>query len=289
MRQPDVNILQAVIAALPDDRLRPLLLELLGATPAVPAASAPITPDAAATTTPAAAAATAKNRGGRPPGSHNKAKAVETGAAKAAALAALPGRAEMVAAVAAGKMTQAEAARRLNTTPKTVASWVERFRREQQEQEPAAASGSDQATAAPSRPPGPAGETPAQRTARLAKHAAAQRARDAVRRRLRDADRTAKAAQMGLPIEDNGDEDIARVSISAARPTLTKTGIDPDPAEAALAAKLWARAAQINPANPHRPIASEFNLNAALALDHYRSSTMPPIAPAAAARFIEAA
>jgi hypothetical protein len=284
MRQPDVNILQAVIAALPDDRLRPLLLELLGMVSAAPSADADEhkPPDAVVSTTPAPPA---KHAGGRPRGSRNKAKApaVVTGAKKAAALAALPGRAEMVAAVAAGKITQAEAARQLNTTPKTVANWVAR------EQKQAAASGSDQATAAPSRPPGPVGETPAQRTARLAKHAAAQRARDAVRRRLRDADRTAKAAQMGLPIEDNGDEDIARVSISAARPTLTKTSIEPDPAEAALAAKLWARAAQINPANPHRPIASEFNLNAALALDHYRSSTMPPIAPAAAARFIEAA
>jgi hypothetical protein len=40
MRQPNVATLQAVIAALPDDRLRPLLLELLGATPTAPVASA---------------------------------------------------------------------------------------------------------------------------------------------------------------------------------------------------------------------------------------------------------
>jgi Helix-turn-helix domain len=282
MRQPDVATLQAVIAALPDDRLRPLLLELLGAPAAAPLASAPITPDAAATITPAAAPV--KNRGGRPPGSRNKAKAVETGAAKAAALAALPGRAEMVAAVAAGKMAQAEAARQLNTTPKTVATWVKKFHREQ---EPAATSGSDQATAASSRPPGPVGESPAQRTARLAKHAAAQRARDAVRRRLRDEARAAQAAQLILPVGGNGNgEDAARLAISAARPA--KPNETDLAAEAELAARLWQAAAALRPTTPWRAVAAEFGLNAALALNHCRAGTMPPVAPAAASRFIEA-
>jgi hypothetical protein len=96
---------------------------------------------------------------------------------------------------------------------------------------------------------------------------------------------------MGLPIEGNGNggEDVARPSISAARPAAVKPN-DVDPAaEAALAAKLWARAAEMSPTSPWRPVAAEFGLNAALALNHYRSATMPPIAPAAAARFLEMA
>jgi transposase-like protein len=278
MRQP----LQILLDAIPDVALRPLVLELLqngnSATPAVPAASAPIMPDAAATTTPAAAPA--KNRSGRPPGSKNKAKApAETGAKQAAALAARPGREQLIHDVVEGKLTRAAAARQFGTTPRTVANWVAR------EQKQAAASGSDQATAAPSRPPGPVGETEAQRKARLALKAARQRERDAERRQQRDADRAAQAAQLTLPVGGNGNgDDAARPSISAARPTLTKT-IEPDPAEAALAAKLWRHAAALDPTAPWRPVTAEFGLNAALALNHYRSGTLPPVAHAAASRF----
>jgi hypothetical protein len=60
MRQPDVATLQAAIAALPDDRLRPLLLKLLGATPAVPSQDER-KPDAAENVPP-------KHAGGRPRG-----------------------------------------------------------------------------------------------------------------------------------------------------------------------------------------------------------------------------
>ena len=38
------------------------------------------------------------------------------------------GRADMVRAVVDGGLAKAEAARRFNTTPKTVAKWVARFR-----------------------------------------------------------------------------------------------------------------------------------------------------------------
>src|SRR2546430_12020405 len=40
------------------------------------------------------------------------------------------GREEMVRVVVEGGVTKAAAARRFNTTPKTVAKWVERFRKE---------------------------------------------------------------------------------------------------------------------------------------------------------------
>src|SRR5262249_56103689 len=40
------------------------------------------------------------------------------------------GREEMVCAVVDGGLTEAAAARRFNTTPKTVAKWVKRFRAE---------------------------------------------------------------------------------------------------------------------------------------------------------------
>jgi len=303
MRQPDINILHAVIAALPDDRLRPLLLELLGVVSAAPLANAPSSdehkPDAAKTTTPAPPA---KHAGGRPRGSKNK---VVTGARKAAKLAAQPGRESIVRAVANGELTQAAGARQIGCTAKTLGTWVVRYRSEQQEPAAAPTNGEGAAAHAPAaaREPapqaakpapakrlssGPAGETPAQRTERLAKHAAAQRARDAVRRQRRDAERAALADQPSLPIGGAGNgDDAARPSISAARPTLTKT-IEPDPAEAELAVRLWQAASALNPQNPWRPVASEFGLNAALALDHHRSGTLPPVAAAAITRFVEA-
>ena len=40
------------------------------------------------------------------------------------------GREEMVRAVVEGGLSKAAAARRYNTTPKTVAKWVDRFRKE---------------------------------------------------------------------------------------------------------------------------------------------------------------
>jgi transposase-like protein len=40
------------------------------------------------------------------------------------------GREEMVRVVVDGRLTNAAAGRQFNTTPKTVAKWVERFRRE---------------------------------------------------------------------------------------------------------------------------------------------------------------
>jgi transposase-like protein len=265
--------LQLVVAALPDAALRPLLLELLqnGATPTAPVASADVRPpaDAASTTTPTTRA---QHPGGRPKGSRNK----TTGAAKAAMLAAQPGREEMVADVAAGKITQAEAARRLNTTPKTVGSWVERFRRGKPK--PATASAADQTTTAPSRPPGPVGETPEQRTVRLARHAAAQRARDAEKRR-------ARAAQLPMP---NGSDGAARVAVSAAQPAPAKPG-GSIVADAALAPALWAKAAERQPTAPWKSICEEFGIPIVTAMEHCRARTMPPIAPAAAARYLEMA
>jgi transposase-like protein len=294
MRQP----LQILVDAIPDAALRPLVLELLqnGATPTAPVASAPNKPDVAETTTPAPPA---KHAGGHPRGSPNKAKAptVETGAAKAAKLAALPDREQLVRAVANGEMTQVAAARQLGCTAKTVSTWVTKFRSEQSK--PAASpeqhgqgtsgngngSAAQPAPAAPGRSAGPVAETEAQRKARLARHAARQRERDAERRRLRDAERAAQAAQLDLPVGGNGNGvDAARTSISAVRPVPAKPDVDPA-AEAALAARLWQHAAELNPTAPWRPVAAEFGLNAALALNHYRSETMPPIAAAAATRF----
>src|SRR6201989_2062233 len=112
MRQPTTTPLQLVVAALPDAALRPLLLELLGATPAAPSVSAPT--DVAATTTPAPRA---KHPGGRPRGSLNKGVMP-------------PGRERVVRAVASGAMTQAAAARELGCMPKTIATWVKRHRGE---------------------------------------------------------------------------------------------------------------------------------------------------------------
>jgi hypothetical protein len=295
MRQPDTNILQAVIAALPDDRLRPLLLELLGVVSAAPLADTDghKPTDAVVSTTPAPPA---KHAGGRPRGSPNKAKATAgaTGAAQARHLAALPGREEIIRAVIAGELTQVAGAKKIGCTAKTLGTWVTRYRSEHKPvpEQQLTPTGGEGATPAPAkRPSGPVGETPAQRAERLARHAARQRERDAERRQQRDAERAAQAAQMGLPIEGNGNGsgDAGRLAISAARPTLTKTSIEPDPAEAErLAVRLWQKASALNPQNPWRPVASEFGLNAALALDHHRSGTLPPVAAAAITRFVEA-
>jgi hypothetical protein len=305
MRQPDVATLQAIIAALPDDRLRPLLLELLGVVSAAPSADADEhKPTDAASTTPTPPAK-AKHAGGRPRGSPNKAKATAgaTGAAQARHLAALPGREEIIRAVIAGELTQVAGAKKIGCTAKTLGTWVVRYRSEQQE--PAATPTNGEGAAAhapagarepapqaakpaPAKRSGPASETEAERTARLARHAAKQRERDAERRQRRDAERAAQAAQLTLPVGGNGNgEDAARLAISAARPAAAKPNVD-SAAEAALAAKLWQHAAELNPTAPWKPIVAEFGLNAALALNHCRSGTMPPLAPAAASRFIEA-
>jgi transposase-like protein len=297
MRQP----LQILVDALPDTALRPLLLELLGVVSAAPLiASYEHKPtDATEGTTPAPPA---KHAGGRPRGSRNKAKApaVVTGARKAAKLAAQPGRESIVRAVANGELTQAAGARQIGCTAKTLGTWVVRYR---SEHKPAATptDGESAAAHAPAgarepapqaakpapakRLSGPAGETPAQRAERLAKHAARQRERDAERRQQRDAERAAQAAQMRLPISGNGNgEDAARSAISAVRPAAAKPNVDPA-AEAALAAKLWQHAAALDPTAPWRPIVQEFGINSAVAVDLYRSGSFPPIAPAAATRF----
>jgi hypothetical protein len=294
MRQP----LQILVDALPDTALRPLLLELLGVVSAAPliASDEHKPPDAAETTTPAPPA---KHAGGRPRGSRNRNKVV-TGARKAAKLAAQPGRESIVRAVAAGELTQAAGARQIGCTAKTLGTWVKLYR---SEQKPAAAPTNGESAAAhapagarepapqaaqpaPAKRSGPASETEAERTARLARHAARQRERDAERRQRRDAERTAQEAQIDLPIEGNGNgDDAARPSISAARPAAAKPN-DIDPAaEAALAAKLWRHAAALDPVSPWRPIVREFGINSAVAVDLYRSGSLPPIAPAAATRF----
>jgi hypothetical protein len=105
-----------------------------------------------------------------------------------------------------------------------------------------------------------AGETAAERTARLARHAAAQRRRDSEKRRQKRA---------------------------AARPAPARTSAEP--AETALAAKLWQRATELSPSAPWKAVAQEFGVNSALALDHFRRRSMPPVAPAAVTRFVEAA
>jgi hypothetical protein len=43
----------------------------------------------------------------------------------------------------------------------------------------------------------------------------------------------------------------------------------------------------LSPAAPWKAVVQEFGLNSALAVDHYRHRSMPPITPAAAARFLE--
>jgi hypothetical protein len=282
--------LQLVVAALPDAALRPLLLELLGAMPAAPSADADEhkPPDAVVSTTPAPPA---KHAGGRPRGSRNKSKAAATGAKKAAQLAALPGREEIIRAVIGGELTQVAGAKKTGCTAKTLSTWVTRYRSERKpvpEQQLTPTGGDGAAPAPARRPSGPASETTAQRAERLARHAAKQRERDAERRRLRDTERAAQAAQMRLPINGNGSGDAGRLAISAARPVPAKTSNDPDPAEVALAAKLWQRAAELNATAPWRPVAAEFGINVALAQNHCRSGTMPPIAPAAVIRFAEA-
>jgi hypothetical protein len=123
-----------------------------------------------------------------------------------------------------------------------------------------------------------AGETAAERTARLARHAAAQRQRDRDKRQKR-------SAQPGLPASANGNggEGAAR----AARPAPARTGAEP--AGTALAAKLWQRATELSPSAPWKAVVQEFGVNSALAVDHFRRRTMPPVAPAAVVRFVEAA
>jgi hypothetical protein len=230
MRQPDVATLQVIVAALPDDRLRPLLLELLGVTPTVPVASAdaPAPADDASTTTPTPRA---KHPGGRPPGSRNK---VMTGARAAARLASLPNREQIVRAVAAGDMTQVAAAKALQCTAKTVSTWVERYRREQQAQQHA----------------GPAAPE-----------------------------------QHGLTLPNgNGGEGAARATRPA--PAKASGSITADPA---LAPALWQKAAERQPTAPWKSICEEFGIPIVTAMEHCRARTMPPIAPAAAARFLEMA
>jgi hypothetical protein len=113
-----------------------------------------------------------------------------------------------------------------------------------------------------------AGETAAERTARLARHAAAQRQRDSEKRRQK-----LSSAQPGPPASGNG-----------------KGGTGgAETAETALATKLWQRATELSPAAPWKAVVQEFGLNSALALDHFRRGSMPPVAPAAVTRFVEAA
>jgi hypothetical protein len=127
-----------------------------------------------------------------------------------------------------------------------------------------------------------AGETAAERTARLARHAAAQRQRDGEKRRQK------RAAQPGLPARGNGKggEGAAR----AARPAPARTSAEPaETAETALAAKLWQRATTLSPSAPWKTVVQEFGINSALALDHFRRGSIPPVAHAAVTRFVEAA
>ena len=103
-----------------------------------------------------------------------------------------------------------------------------------------------------------AGETAAERTARLARHAAAQRQRDGEKRRQK---------------------------LSSA----SGNGTSAEPAETALAAKLWQRATTLSPSAPWKAVVQEFGVNSALALDHFRRRSLPPVAHAAVTRFVEAA
>jgi hypothetical protein len=107
-----------------------------------------------------------------------------------------------------------------------------------------------------------AGETAAERTARLARHAAAQRRRDSEKRRQ-------KLSSVG----GNGNGGAGGA----------------EPAETALAAKLWQRATTLSPAAPWKAVVQEFGVNSALALDHFRRRSLPPVAHAAVTRFVEAA
>src|SRR6201989_1818816 len=101
MRQP--TPLEIIITAIPDDRLRPLLLELLqkSAAPVAPAASAE-------TTATAPSGAPAKPRG-RPRGARTEAATVK-----------------MIADVAAGRVTRAAAGRALGHTAKTISAWTKK-------------------------------------------------------------------------------------------------------------------------------------------------------------------
>jgi hypothetical protein len=74
-----------------------------------------------------------------------------------------------------------------------------------------------------------------------------------------------------------------KAAISAAAPAKTSA----EPAETALAAKLWQRATELSPSAPWKAVAQEFGVNSALALDHFRRRSMPPVAPAAVTRFVE--
>ena len=103
-----------------------------------------------------------------------------------------------------------------------------------------------------------AGETAAERTARLARHAAAQRRRDSEKRRQK----LSSASGNG-----NGGTGSA----------------------AALAAKLWQRATTLSPSAPWKAVVQEFGVNSALALDHFRRRSLPPVAHAAVTRFVETA
>src|SRR5262245_22044987 len=126
--------LQLLVNALPPEALRPLLLQLLEAqtnaapamTSAAPSADEHTRSDAVPTP-----AAPASHPGGRPKGSRNKPNATLTGGRAAARLAAMPGRSEMIVAVAAGTLTRAAAAKKFGTSTKTVGAWVARYRREQ--------------------------------------------------------------------------------------------------------------------------------------------------------------
>jgi transposase-like protein len=140
--------LQILVEALPDEKLRPLLMKLLVIeTPqtqtgnTISAAPVAISEVTAAVTTTTVPAPVTKRPPGRP---RIKPNATETGAKAARRLASLPGRDEMVAAVVAGTKTRAAAAKELGTSPKTVSNWVERHRREQQAQKQASASTSGQ-------------------------------------------------------------------------------------------------------------------------------------------------
>jgi hypothetical protein len=163
-----------------------------------------------------------------------------------------------------------------------------------------------------------AGETEFARTERLALKAAAQRQRDSEKRRQKRA-----AAQLGLPTVGElsaaldkappgptgkrllpaGGEKFHQLSEDekerrsnggtgsalAARLAPAKTSAEPaEPVETALAAKLWQRATELSPPAPWKAVAQEFGINSALALDHFRRRSMPPVAPAAVARFVEA-
>ena len=111
----------------------------------------------------------------------------------------------------------------------------------------------------------------------MARHAAAQRARDAEKRR-------ARAAQLPMP-NGNGSDGAARAAVNAAPAKLSGSIV----ADAALAPALWAKAAERQPTAPWKSICEEFGIPIVTAMEHCRARTMPPIAPAAAARYLEMA